>query len=47
MDSFISPLIDELLQLAEGIDAFDASSKKGEAFILHAHLLSVFGDMPV
>ena len=46
MDSFISPLIDELLQLVEGIGTFDASSEKGEAFILCAHLLSVFGDMP-
>lgn len=43
-DSFLWPLIQELLQLAMGITAFDALSKV--LFILHAYLIIVFGDIP-
>jgi hypothetical protein len=43
-DSFIWPLVQELVQLQAGVSAFDAVKK--ERFTLRAHLLVVFGDMP-
>ena len=43
-DSFIWPLVQELLQLAVGVTAFDALSRV--IFLLHAYLIVVFGDIP-
>jgi hypothetical protein len=43
-DSYLWPLIQELLQLAVGITAFDALTKT--VFLLRAFLFIVFGDMP-
>ena len=43
-DSFLWPLIEELLKLAAGIKAFDISSD--EIFTLRAFLIVVFGDIP-
>jgi hypothetical protein len=43
-DSFQWPLIQELLELAFGIKAFDGSTKK--LFVLRAFLILIFGDMP-
>jgi hypothetical protein len=43
-DSFIWPLVQELVQLEAGVAAVDAVSK--ERFKLRAYLLVVFGDMP-
>ena len=44
LDSFLWPLVQELLQLAIGVSAFDAITKA--VFILHAYLIIVFGDIP-
>src|SRR6201999_466480 len=44
MDSFLWPLVQELVQLEIGIKAFDALSRK--VFLLHVFLLLVFGDIP-
>ncbi|KAF7773523.1 hypothetical protein Agabi119p4_5690 [Agaricus bisporus var. burnettii] len=44
MDSFLWPLIQELIQLEIGVKAFDAVSKS--VFLLHAYLILVFGDIP-
>ena len=44
LDSFLWPLVQELLQLAIGVPAFDALSK--ELFTLFAFLIVVFGDIP-
>lgn len=44
MDSFLTPLVDELVELEKGVDAFDVRTRK--LFKLHAYLLLVFGDMP-
>ena len=44
LDSFLWPLVQELLQLAIGVSAFDALSR--EIFLLHAFLIVVFGDIP-
>ena len=44
IDSFLVPLVDELMLLAQGIKAFDRSDS--EFFDLRAHLIKVFGDMP-
>ena len=43
-NSFLWPLVEELLKLAAGIKAFDLSSD--EIFILHAFLILVVGDIP-
>ena len=43
-DSFLWPLVMELLKLAAGIKAFDLSSD--EIFALRAFLILVFGDIP-
>jgi Transposase family tnp2 len=44
LDSFLWPLVQELLQLGIGVSAFDAITKA--LFILHAYLIFVFGDIP-
>jgi hypothetical protein len=43
-DSYLWPLVQEFLQLAVGVTAFDALTKT--LFLLHAFLIIVFGDMP-
>lgn len=43
-DSFLWPLVQELLRLALGVRAFDITTM--ERFALHAYLTVVFGDMP-
>jgi hypothetical protein len=43
-DSFLWPLVEELLKLAAGIKAYDLSSD--EIFALRAFLILVFGDIP-
>jgi hypothetical protein len=44
LGSYLQPLIEELIELARGVDAFDAAT--GEVFKLFAHLLNIFGDIP-
>jgi hypothetical protein len=44
IDSFLVPLVDELIQLAEGVKTFDRSASK--YFQFRAHLIKIFGDMP-
>ena len=44
MDSFLWPLVGEMLQLAAGLTAFDALSRS--AFVLRAYIILVFGDIP-
>lgn len=44
MDSFLRPLIQELIQLEVGVKAFDAISQS--IFLLHAYLILAFGDIP-
>lgn len=44
INSFLEPLVDELVQLAAGIPALDAH--KEEIFCLRAHLIVGFGDIP-
>jgi Transposase family tnp2 len=44
LDSFLWPLVQELLQLELGVSAFDAI--KTTVFLLHAYLIVVFGDIP-
>ena len=44
MDSFLWPLVTELLKLAAGVVAFDALSQS--LFLLRAHLILVCGDIP-
>lgn len=44
MDSFLYPAIQELLKLSVGVRAYDVIEE--EIFILHAYLLTVFGDIP-
>ncbi|KAF7358560.1 hypothetical protein MSAN_01194200 [Mycena sanguinolenta] len=43
-DSFLWPAVQELLQLAAGVRAFDALSNG--MFVLRAYLILVFGDIP-
>ncbi|KAF7328599.1 hypothetical protein MSAN_02480800 [Mycena sanguinolenta] len=43
-DSFLWPTVQELLQLAAGVRAFDALSNS--MFVLRAYLILVFGDIP-
>jgi hypothetical protein len=44
LDSFLWPVVQELLQLAVGVEAFDALLRL--IFILHAYLILVFSDIP-
>jgi Transposase family tnp2 len=44
LDSFLWPVVQELLQLEIGVSAFDALLQS--IFILHAFLIVVFGDIP-
>ena len=44
LDSFLWPVIQELLQLEIGVSAFDALLQS--IFTLHAYLIVVFGDIP-
>lgn len=44
LNSFLQPLIDELLELAKGVGAVDVLRE--ELFILRAHLIPIFGDIP-
>jgi hypothetical protein len=44
MDSFLAIIVDELLELARGVSAYNRH--KGEVFSLRAYLILVFGDMP-
>lgn len=44
MDSFLYPLVQELVQLEIGTTAFDGLSKT--VFLLRAHLIVVLGDIP-
>lgn len=44
LDTFLQPLLEELLQLQDGIDCFDGFRK--DNFQLRAHLLPICGDMP-
>ena len=44
IDSFLWPLVQELLTLKKGVPAFDALSQT--RFALHAFLILIFGDMP-
>jgi hypothetical protein len=43
-DSFLWPMVEELLQLEAGVTAFDAISR--DYFTLRAYLIVVFGDIP-
>ena len=43
-DSFIYPLVRELLELAAGVSAYDALSRS--LFALHAYVITGFGDIP-
>jgi hypothetical protein len=43
-DSFIYPLVRELLELAIGVSAYDALSRS--LFVLRAYLITGFGDIP-
>ena len=43
-DSYLLPAIEELLQLARGVPAFDA--RYNRLFVLFAYLILCFGDMP-
>ena len=43
-DSFIYPLVQELLELATGVSAYDALSRS--LFALHAYVIMAFGDIP-
>jgi Transposase family tnp2 len=43
-DSFIYPLVCELLELAIGVSAYDALSRS--LFALHAYVITGFGDIP-
>jgi hypothetical protein len=44
INSFFWPLVQELVQLVIGVSAFDAIM--ATIFLLHAHLIVVFGDIP-
>lgn len=43
-NSFLVPLVDKMLALAQGITAFDGSAKR--SFILHTYIILAFGDIP-
>ena len=44
MDSFLYPVVQELLKLSVGVKAYDIIEK--EVFVLQAYPLTVFGDIP-
>ena len=44
MDSFLYPAVQELLKLAIGVQAYDVIDE--EIFVLHAYLITIFGDIP-
>jgi hypothetical protein len=44
LNSYLQPLIDELLELSQGTAAVDVSQQK--LFALQAHLIAVFGNIP-
>ncbi|VDC05579.1 unnamed protein product [Peniophora sp. CBMAI 1063] len=44
MDSFLWPFVEEMLQLAVGVRAYDVLS--GEVFAMRAYLILIFGDIP-
>ncbi|TFK59223.1 hypothetical protein BDN72DRAFT_736307, partial [Pluteus cervinus] len=43
-DSFLWPLVEELLKLAIGVTAFDITTSLG--FTFHGYVVLGFGDMP-
>ena len=43
-DSFLWPVVEELLELAKGVKAYDVLTS--EVFALQAYLILIFGDMP-
>jgi hypothetical protein len=45
LNSFLIPLIDELIKLMCGMPAYDATQSH-QLFVLRAYLIMVFGDMP-
>lgn len=45
IDSFLIPLIDELIKLMRGVPAYDVTQNH-RLFVLRAYLITVFGDMP-
>jgi hypothetical protein len=45
LNSFLQPLIEELLELTHGVSAVD--THKSKLFALQAYLIDVFGDIPV
>ncbi|QRW24315.1 Transposase family tnp2 [Rhizoctonia solani] len=44
LNSFLQPLIDELVELSRGVEAVDVVNE--EVFALRAHILAAFGDLP-
>lgn len=44
IDTFLVPLVDELVALEDGVKTYDRSAH--ESFLLRAHLIKLFGDMP-
>ena len=44
MDSFLYPVVQELLKLSVGVQAYDVIEE--EIFILRAYLITIFGDIP-
>jgi hypothetical protein len=44
INSYLQPLIDELLELVKGVEAVDVLRE--DLFVLRAHLISIFGDIP-
>ena len=45
-DSFLWPLVEELIQLEGGVKAFDAGDPEGVLFALHGYVLLGAGDIP-
>ncbi|KEP45893.1 transposase family Tnp2 protein, partial [Rhizoctonia solani 123E] len=44
LNSFLQPLIDELIELARGVEAVDVVNE--QIFSLRAHIIAAFGDLP-
>jgi hypothetical protein len=44
LDTFLEPLVAELLELHDGVSAYDAYQQ--ENFVLHCHLVLITGDTP-
>jgi hypothetical protein len=44
LDSFLFPMVEEFINLATGVPAYDIIQQ--ESFILHAYLILAFGDVP-